>query len=104
MVVNYLDTRRPNYYEFTVGGRIIQAKKGYVLNDENGYHRCIRKNHRLSKVYVARSYSEDDMKSFMQKDGFNENVPSELIQLYKGNITSFNDIQNLTDEYIKSIK
>ena len=104
LVVNYLDTRRPNYYEFTVGGRIIQAKKGYVLNDENGYHRCIRKNHRLSKVYVSRSYSDDDMKSFMQKDGFNENVPSELIQLYKGNITSFNDIQNLTDEYIKSIK
>ena len=104
LVLDYLNNRRANYYEFTVGGRVINATKGYVLCDDNNYYQCSRKEHDIKRVIKRRPYSEDFMRTVMAKNGFNENVPEELISLFKGKINQFSDLQNITDEYIKSMK
>lgn len=103
MVLNYLDSRRPTFYEFTVGGKIICAKKQYLLNKDNYYNPCVQIDGEMKRINYKKAFDDEDLKIMVQKTGFESNVPRELIELYKDKNDQMNDIKSITKEYIKSI-
>lgn len=102
-VLNYMQNRRATGYTFTKLGGIIKATKSYVINEDNEYFQYKERRNDSAKVVATRSYTEDYMKSMVEKEGFNSSVPDDLIKLYKGELNEVIDMQNITNAHIRSM-